>query len=232
MKTMILAAGRGQRMRPLTDHTPKPLLAAGGQPLIVWHLKRLAAEGLHEVVINHAWLGEQIEAALGDGRQWGVSITYSPETTALETAGGIANALPLLGQDPFLLINGDTWCDWLTSDAITSAVKRVNPSADGTTPLAHLVLVANPMHHQTGDFAIDDHGQLSDSGESRLTYSGLGVYRPELFEGLPKRQLAPLGPLLKRAMLQGLITGEVHRGQWMDIGTPERLIALDKQLNQ
>lgn len=228
MKTMILAAGRGQRMRPLTDHTPKPLLPVGGQPLIVWHIKRLANAGLRDIVINHAWLGEKIEGTLGDGSQWGVSIRYSPEPTALETAGGIANALPLLGQAPFLVINGDTWCDWPVQNASTDDLR---PPLSATTSLAHLVLVPNPTHHPEGDFAIDDGGKLSDSGNARLTYSGLGIYHPDLFKAIGTQEPAALGPILKQAMTKGLITGEVHRGQWMDIGTPQRLEQLDKQLS-
>lgn len=231
MKTMILAAGRGQRMRPLTDHTPKPLLSVGGQPLITWHLKRLAAAGLQDIVINHAWLGEQIEKRLGDGRQWGVSITYSPETTALETAGGIAHALPLLGNKPFLVINGDIWCDWPLQRALTLSQQW----CDSGSPLAHLVLVANPAHHAAGDFAINEQGQLSDLAEPRLTYSGMGIYQPALFESLTRPggppEPTPLGPLLRQAMAADQISGEVHRGQWMDIGTPERLKQLDEQLN-
>lgn len=228
MKTMILAAGRGQRMRPLTDHTPKPLLTVGGQPLIVWHIKRLAKAGLRDIVINHAWLGEKIESTLGDGSQWGVSIRYSPEPTALETAGGIANALPLLGQAPFLVINGDTWCDWPVENASTDALR---PPLSATTSLAHLVMVANPTHHPEGDFAINDGGKLSEAGNARLTYSGLGIYHPDLFKAIGTQEPTPLGPILKQAMTKGLITGEVHRGQWMDIGTPERLEQLDKQLS-
>jgi MurNAc alpha-1-phosphate uridylyltransferase len=235
MKTMILAAGRGQRMRPLTDHTPKPLLPVGGQPLITWHLKRLAAAGLHEVVINHAWLGEQIEATLGDGRQWGVSITYSPEATALETAGGIAHAMPLLGNDPFLVINADIWCDWPLERALAIA-RQWRATIDASPALAHLVLVANPTHHPDGDFAIDDQGQLSALSHPRLTYAGLGVYQPALFKGLTAKRLAPgaapLGPLLKAAMANGQISGEVHQGQWIDIGTPDRLARLDEQINR
>jgi len=232
MKTMILAAGRGQRMRPLTDQTPKPLLSVGGQPLISWHLKRLAAAGLKDIVINHAWLGEQIEARLGDGRQWGVSIAYSPETTALETAGGIAHALPLLGHEPFLLINGDIWCDWPLERALTVAHQWPETGA----PLAHLVLVPNPAHHTGGDFAISEEGSLNASAQPRLTYSGIGIFQPALFEhltaeGIPPKP-SPLGPLLKQAMTANQISGEVHQGQWMDIGTPERLERLDEQINR
>lgn len=220
---MILAAGRGERMRPLTDHTPKPLLLVAGQPLIVWHLKRLAAAGIHDVVINHAWLGEQIEATLGDGKPWGVSIQYSPEPTALETAGGIANALPLLGNDPFLVLNGDVWCDWPLNRA-----REWFPTQGA--PLAHLVLVPNPSHHPEGDFSIDPQGHLSPHQPPRLTYAGLGIFYPELFAGVARHEPSALAPLLKEAMAQGRITGEQHSGQWMDIGTVERLNALEQQL--
>ncbi len=226
MKAMILAAGRGERMRPLTDHTPKPLLLVAGQPLIVWHLKRLAAAGIREVVINHAWLGEQIESALGNGNPWGVSIQYSPEQTALETAGGVANALPLLGADPFLVLNGDVWCDWPLERALDWFGKTPSP----TEPLAHLVLVQNPTHHPEGDFSIDPQGRLSPHHRPLLTYAGLGIYHPELFVGVAPHESSALAPLLKRAMVQGRVTGELHAGQWMDVGTVERLNALEQQL--
>jgi len=226
MKAMILAAGRGERMRPLTDHTPKPLLLVGGQPLIVWHLRRLAAAGIHDVVINHAWLGEQIEATLGDGKSWGVCIQYSPEQTALETAGGIANALPLLGADPFLVLNGDVWCDW----PLERALGWFGQSPSPTDPLAHLVLVPNPSHHPEGDFSIGPQGRLSPHRPPLLTYAGLGVFYPELFAGIARHEPSALAPLLKHAMAQGRVTGERHAGQWMDIGTVERLSALEQQL--
>jgi N-acetyl-alpha-D-muramate 1-phosphate uridylyltransferase len=226
MKAMILAAGRGERMRPLTDHTPKPLLRVAGQPLIVWHLKRLVAAGIEEVVINHAWLGQQIEAALGDGKSWGVSIQYSAETTALETAGGIAKALPLLGAAPFLVVNGDIWCDWPLERAV-DAIKQ-NPQAGDSH--AHLILVPNPLHHLDGDFAIDHQGRLNPDGKPRLTYAGLGIYHPALFVGVSTHTPSPLAPLLKQAMAAGQVTGELHSGQWMDIGTVERLNELQAQL--
>lgn len=164
MKAMILAAGRGERMRPLTDHTPKPLLKVGGKPLIAWHLKRLAAAGFQDIVINHAHLGEQIESALGDGSQWGVRIQYSPEKIALETAGGIANALPLLGNAPFLVVNGDVY-----TDIDFGTLKLVPPN------LAHLVMVNNPPQHAAGDFALSS-GKLSADGTEKLTFSGIGIY--------------------------------------------------------
>lgn len=223
---MILAAGRGQRMRPLTDHTPKPLLKVNGHPLIVWHLRRLAAAGLTDIVINHAWLGEQIEQALGDGRQWDVRIQYSPESPALETAGGIARALPLLGNDPFLVINGDIWSDWPLQN-IGNALRALkhDPKA-----MAHLVLVNNPEHHPSGDFALSGDGQITSDGPSKLTFAGIGIYRPALFASLDADTPAPLAPLLRQAMDASAVLGEHHTGQWIDVGTPERLGALSRLL--
>lgn len=216
---MILAAGRGERMRPLTDATPKPLLEVGGKPLIVWHLERLAAAGLRRVVINHAHLGQQIEHALGDGRRWGLQIVYSAEGEgrALETGGGILHALPLLGTAPFLVVNGDVWCD-------------VDPARLGleTGLLAHLVLVDNPAHHPGGDFHLDQ-GRLFADRQPRLTFSGIGVYTPALFDGCEPGAF-PLAPLLRDAMARGRVGGEHHRGRWIDVGTPERLAELDRSL--
>jgi MurNAc alpha-1-phosphate uridylyltransferase len=218
MKAMILAAGRGERMRPLTDHTPKPLLSVGGKPLIVWHLERLAAAGFKDVVINHAHLGEQIEAALGDGSQWGVRIQYSPEKIALETAGGIANAMPLLGSAPFLVVNGDVY-----TNIDFGALRLVPPN------VAHLVMVDNPPQHIAGDFTLSGE-KLSGDGAEKLTFSGVGIYDPSLFAGIVRGEAAKLAPLLKTAMAQGLVSGSYHQGAWHDIGTPERLQALDSQL--
>lgn len=215
---MILAAGRGERMRPLTDHTPKPLLAVGGKPLIAWHLQRLAAAGLQEVVINHAHLGEQIETALGDGHQFGLHICYSPEKTALETAGGIANALPLLGSAPFLVVNGDVFTD------IDFAHLKL-----AAGDLAHLVMVDNPPQHPNGDFAIKA-GKLHETGEVKLTFSGVGIYHPSLFNAVKKGEAAKLAPLLRAAMAQGKVSAEHYQGVWHDIGTPERLAELNARL--
>lgn len=215
MKAMILAAGRGERMRPLTDVTPKPLLPVAGKPLIVWHLERLARAGFRDIVINHAHLGDQIEALLGDGAAWGARIAYSAEPQgALETAGGIANALPLLGDAPFLVVNGDIFCDWDFARARSG------------NALAHLVLVDNPPHHPEGDFALDG-AKVSAGGTARLTFSGIGIYRPELFAGIACGEPAKLAPLLRDAITAGRVTGEYHRGRWEDVGTPERLAALD-----
>ncbi len=216
-QAMILAAGRGERMRPLTDHTPKPLLQAGGKPLIVYHIERLVAAGVCKIVINHAYLGQRIEAALGDGSRWGVEIRYSPEDEALETGGGIFKALPLLGRGPFLVVNGDIWTD--LEFARLCLIDSL---------LAHLVLVDNPPHHPEGDFALDN-GRLSVQGTPRYTYSGIGVYHPDLFHGCSGGAF-PLAPLLRAAMERALVSGEHYPGYWLDIGTPERLQALDRML--
>lgn len=220
LKAMILAAGRGERMRPLTDHTPKPLLKVGGKSLIVWHLERLAQAGFKEVVINHAHLGQQIEDQLGDGSAWGLNIAYSREMTALETAGGIANALDLLGDSPFLVVNGDVFAD------VNFATLKLQPPN-----LAHLVMVDNPPQHPRGDFAIKA-GKLAESADLQYTFSGVGVYHPQLFSGVKQGEAAKLAPLLKQAMSQGLVTAEYHQGVWHDIGTPERLAALDEVISQ
>jgi N-acetyl-alpha-D-muramate 1-phosphate uridylyltransferase len=225
MRAMILAAGRGERMRPLTDHTPKPLLAVGGKPLIVWHIERLAQAGFKQLVINHAYLGQQIEDTLGDGARWGVSIQYSPEKTALETAGGIAKAIHLLTDDgknyaPFLVVNGDVFTE------VDFASARLQPNI-----LAHLVMVDNPPQHPNGDFCLQD-GLLQAEGEAKLTFSGIGIYAPSLFKEVEVGQPAKLAPLLKHAMAQGLVTGEHYQGVWHDIGTPERLMELDALLKQ
>ena len=216
---MILAAGRGERLRPLTDHTPKPLLQAGGKPLIVWQLEKLAAAGFREVVINHAHLGGQIEQALGDGSRWGLRIRYSAEGQghALETGGGICKALPLLGKGPFLVINGDVFTD-LDYAGLTLA--------EGD--LAHLVLVDNPPHHPGGDFSLRQ-GRVQARGEPRLTFSGIGVYDPRLFAGCRPGPF-PLAPLLREAMTKGLVSGEHHGGYWLDVGTAERYQELKKRL--
>jgi MurNAc alpha-1-phosphate uridylyltransferase len=224
MKAMILAAGRGERMRPLTDTTPKPLLKAGGKPLIVWHLERLAASGFRDVVINHAHLGDRIEAALGDGHAFGLSIRYSPEPPgALETAGGIAHALPLLGSDPFLVVNGDVWCDWDFRRAHALAHRR-----------AHLVFVDNPPQHAGGDFCLD--GDTVRYAADRIgptyTYAGTGVFSPDFFSDVPDGAVMKLRPLLDAAIARRELTGEHHAGRWVDVGTPERLAQLDQELRQ
>ena len=223
MKVMILAAGRGERMRPLTDQTPKPLLSAGGKPLIVWHLERLAAAGFRDVVINHAHLGKQIESALGNGAQWGLNIAYSPEPPgALETAGGIAHALPLLGEAPFLVVNGDIYCDW--------DFQRAHHLAERT---AHLVMIANPAHHNGGDFQlVGEHLHPAAAGSDTLTYAGIAVFSPQFFAGVTVGQALKLRPLLDAAIAAGTRTGERHPGRWVDVGTPERLAELDAHLRR
>ena len=223
MRAMILAAGRGERMRPLTDHTPKPLLKVGGKALIVWHLQNLAKAGFNEVVINHAHLGEQIEAALGKGKKWDVRIQYSPEKVALETAGGIANALPLLGSEPFLVVNGDIFCD------IDFASLTPSPLREESETMAHLVMVDNPPQHAQGDFALQN-GKLFEAGEPKLTFSGVGVYHPDLFASVTRGEKARLAPLLQAAMAQGRVTAQHHAGAWHDVGTPQRLAELDNAL--
>ena len=220
---MILAAGRGERMRPLTDTCPKPLLQAGGKPLIAWHLEALAAAGFREVVINHAHLGVLLEQALGDGARWGLRISWSPESPALETAGGIAHALPLLGPDPFLVINGDVVCDFPLARALTIATQM-----RAARLLAWCVLVPNPPHHPDGDFALAD--GLLDTARRKLTFSGIGVYHPALFAGLDPNAPARLAPLLREASARGRVGAELHDGRWIDVGTPERLAAVDAQL--
>lgn len=209
-------------MRPLTDHTPKPLLQVGGKPLIVWHLERLAKAGFMEIVINHAHLGQQIEQALGNGSQWNLHIRYSPEETALETAGGIANALPLLGDAPFLVINGDIFTD-------VDFARLKNALCEGKQ--AHLVLIDNPSQHPQGDFVFEA-GALKAAGMYKLTFSGVGVYSPELFTEIVRGQAARLAPLLIRAIEQGMASAEHHKGVWHDVGTPERLRELDEMLMQ
>jgi MurNAc alpha-1-phosphate uridylyltransferase len=218
MKAMLLAAGRGERMRPLTDHTPKPLLRVGGKPLISWHLEALARAGILDVVVNLSWLGEQLRAALGDGRDFGLTIRYSEEgSPPLETGGGIFKALPLLGPEPFLVVNGDTFTD------VDLTALQLSAAAD-----ARLVLVPNPPQHPRGDFVLD--GELLQEGDGpTLTYSGIGLFSPALFAGCTAGQF-PLLPLLKRAIAAGRLQGQRHTGQWFDIGTPERLEALNRRL--
>ena len=224
MKAFILAAGRGERMRPLTDHTPKPLLMAGGKPLIVWHLERLAAAGVREIVINHAHLGLLIEQTLGDGAQWGLHIQYSPEPPgALETAGGIATALPLLGDEPFLVVNGDVYCDF-------DFGRFFRLTVEGWKPAAHLVMVANPAHHTGGDFSLDGERVVYANGEQTFTYAGIGVFSPAFFAGVQPGTIMKLRPLLDAAIAAGTLTGERFAGRWVDVGTPQRLAELDQEL--
>jgi len=219
MKAMILAAGHGKRMRPLTDTTPKPLLKAGGKSLIVWNIERLKKSGIKEFVINLGWLGHKIPQALGNGSQWGVKINYSDEQQngPLETAGGIIQALPLLGNEPFIVVNGDVWCD----------IDYQHPTLSKNT-LAHLVLVDNPTHNPKGDFCLQG-THLHNKGQPRYTFSGIGYYHPQFFANQASGK-APLTPLLKDAIERGHVSGRYFQGDWRDIGTPDRLQALDNDL--
>lgn len=231
MKALIFAAGLGERMRPLTDHTPKPLLQVGGKRLIVWHLQKLAAMGITDVVINTSWLADQFPATLGDGADFGLRLHFMFEgDTPLETGGGMWNAMSILGDAPFMAVNGDIWCD------VDFAELPREPSG-----LAHLVVVDNPAHNPKGDFALDQAGYLHSEGDARLTFSGIGVYRPRLLDDwravigdTPGAMQTPprfqLAPLLRAAMTRDAITGTHHRGQWTDVGTPERLDELDARL--
>lgn len=231
MKALIFAAGLGERMRPLTDTTPKPLLRAGGKPLIAWHLQKLAAVGVRDVVINTSWLAEQFPQTLGDGSAWGLRIAYSYEgTRPLETGGGMLNALPLLGEDaPFLLVNGDVWTDY------DFARLPAEP-----TGLAHLVMVDPPDFAPRGDFRLSPDGLVAGDGEPRLTYAGIGIYRPTILQDWREHTTVasadetpprfPLAPVLRARMAWGMITGERHDGRWTDVGTPQRLAELDAAL--
>ncbi|WP_298577142.1 N-acetylmuramate alpha-1-phosphate uridylyltransferase MurU [uncultured Luteimonas sp.] len=231
MKALIFAAGLGERMRPLTDSTPKPLLRAGGKPLIAWHLERLAAIGVREVVVNTSWLAAQFPAALGDGAAFGLRIAYSDEgPVPLETGGGMLQALDWLGEAPFLAVNGDIWTDF--------DFARLPREPDGDV---HLVMVDNPSHHPQGDFVLQPDGRLREDGGERLTFSGIGLYRPTLLDDwravigdTPGAGDVPprfrLAPLLRAAMRRGAASGEHHAGAWTDVGTPERLRQLDATL--
>lgn len=231
MRALVFAAGKGERMRPLTETTPKPLLQAGGKPLIAWHLEKLAAVGVEEVVINTSWLAHCFEPALGDGSRWGLRLHYSHEgPEPLETGGGMLQALALLGDAPFLAVNADVWTDY--------DFARLPATPEGS---AHLVMVDNPDQHPRGDFALDSHGRLHGEGAKKLTYSGIGLYSPAILhdwrsvigaaagadETPPRFKLAPL---LSAAMAHGRISGEHHQGAWTDVGTPERLARLDAEL--
>ena len=218
MKAMILAAGRGERMRPLTDTIPKPLVTVNGKPLIAYHIERLVAAGIVDIVINHAHLGEKIEASLGDGSQWGANIIYSPEPEGgLETAGGILHALPLLGDQPFIVVNGDVWTDYDFSLLASVVLNKC---------LAHVVLVDNPAHHPAGDFYLSAQAKVEDKGDGNaFTFSGISVLHPYLFNGVSAGR-SKLAPLFRAAMQQQKISGEYYAGDWQDIGTLARLESL------
>jgi MurNAc alpha-1-phosphate uridylyltransferase len=223
MKAMILAAGRGERLRPLTDHTPKPLVKAGKKRLIEYLIENLVTAGIDEIVINYAHLGEQFPLTLGDGEQYGCRITYSPENHgSLETAGGIIQALPLLGNQPFIVVNGDIWTDF---DFSKLTKYTLNQNVD-----CHLVMVNNPEHNLDGDFAVDSNGFVATRGNKKFTFSGIGLYRPELFNNLAVERKA-LKPLFETVIAANRMTGEIYKGNWSDIGTLERLAALEKELS-
>jgi MurNAc alpha-1-phosphate uridylyltransferase len=219
---MILAAGRGNRLRPLTDSIPKPLVPLCGKPLIEYHIEKLVAAGVEEIVINHAWLGAQIEQTLGSGERWGITIHYSPEPEGgLETAGGIINALPLLGEEPFLVINGDVFTEFDFVELIHQA------RSFSAVQLAHLVLVPSPEFNAKGDFGLDVSGQIREQGE--YTFAGLSVLHPDLFKGM-KVDFIKLAPILRDAMNAHLVTGQLYEGLWSDIGTLERLEEMENTL--
>lgn len=230
MKAMILAAGRGERMRPLTDTCPKPLLQVRGRPLIVWHVLNLVRAGITEIVINHAHLGEMIEQALGDGASFGARIAYSPEGTALETAGGIAKARALLGEQPFVAIAADVFCPHFDYQQVLDALKDNDmwgrPHALDKRDVAWLYLVKNPPHNPNGDFALNSFS-VANEGERRYTFAGIGVYRPSMFDSIRPGDSAKLAPLLREYAARGQVGGELYPGEWTDVGTAERLAALN-----
>lgn len=227
MSAMILAAGRGARMRPLTDHTPKPLLHVANKALIEWHIERLAAANITKLVINHAWLGQKIEDYLGDGSRYGVSIQYSAESTALETAAGIKKALPLLGTNPFLVISADIWTDWNAQLAHYLAQSLTSQHA-----LAHLLLVPNPEHNRNGDFGFTNMRIQTKGHDNNYTYSGLGVFSPDFFSSIDATVPTPLREPLNQAITAQQVLGTIYHGDWADIGTPERLHQLEQDLAQ
>jgi len=232
LKAMILAAGRGVRMRPLTDNLPKPLLCAGNKTLIEYHIENLARAGFVDIVINHAYLGKMIETALGDGSRYGVNICYSPETIALETAGGIVRALPLLEsrdgnelvEQPFLIVNADIYCE-LNFSTLLPVLRQIKMGTD----TAHLVMVSNQEHHPDGDFFLDS-GRLVQTGKEKLTFSGISIYKPSFFYGIKPGIVSKLAPKLCQAITEGKVSGEHYKGVWVDVGTPERLHKLDANL--
>jgi MurNAc alpha-1-phosphate uridylyltransferase len=235
MKAMIFAAGRGERMRPLTDTCPKPLLPVRGRPLIVWHILNLVRAGINDIVINHAHLGYMIEEALGDGKQFGASIAYSAEGTALETAGGIAKARHLLGEQPFVAIAGDIYCPHFDFEQVKTALQDNdvwgNPHPADKRDVAWLYLVKNPAHNLKGDFALNSYS-IANEGEPRHTFSGIGVYRTEIFDGIEPGQSVQIAPILREYAKLGRVGGELYRGDWTDVGTPERLAQLNSPYQQ
>lgn len=235
MKAMIFAAGRGERLRPLTDSCPKPLLTVRGRPLIVWHILNLVRAGITEIVINHAHLGQMIEDALGDGAQFGAHIAYSAEGTALETAGGVAQARQLLGEEPFVALAADIYCPHFDFEQVKDVLQESdpwgNPHPLDRRDVAWLYLVKNPAHHPQGDFALHSFA-VANEGEPRFTFSGIGVYRPQLFDAIAAGESAKLAPLLREYAARGQVGGEVYRGDWTDVGTAERLAQLNAPLSR
>jgi MurNAc alpha-1-phosphate uridylyltransferase len=235
MKAMIFAAGRGERMRPLTDTCPKPLLKVRGRPLIVWHVLNLVRAGITEIVINHAHLGHMIEEALGNGSRFGASIAYSAEGAALETAGGIAKARHLLGDAPFLAISGDIYCPHFDFEQTKTALQDNdvwgNPHAHDKRDIAWLYLVKNPPYHPKGDFALDNFS-IAGKGEPMYTFANIGIYRPEMFDAITPGAHAKLGPLLYEFAAKGQVGGEIYRGDWANVGTAEQLAQLNAPINQ
>lgn len=235
MKAMIFAAGRGERMRPLTDTCPKPLLQVRGRPLIVWHILNLVRAGITDIVINHAHLGAMIEDALGDGAQFGASIAYSAEGTALETAGGIAKARHLLGDDPFIALAADVYCPHFDFAQAREVLQDNdvwgNPYPADSRDAAWLYLVKNPAHNPKGDFALNSFA-IANEGEPRYTFSGIGVYRPSMFDAIAPGESARLAPILREYAARGQVGGEVYRGDWTDVGTVERLAQLNAPFNE
>lgn len=230
---MIFAAGRGERMRPLTDTCPKPLLKVRGRPLIVWHILNLVRAGITDIVVNHAHLGHKIEEMLGEGAQFGARLRYSPEGTALETAGGIAFARQLLGDEPFVALAADIYCPHFDFEQVKNVLEDNdvwgNPHAIDQRDVAWLYLVKNPAHNPKGDFALNSFS-IANEGEPRYTFSGIGVYRPSMFDGITPGETAKLAPLLREYAARGQVGGELYRGEWTDVGTPERLEQLNAPL--
>ena len=233
MKAMILAAGRGERMRPLTDTCPKPLLKVRGRPLIVWHILNLVRAGITEIVINHAHLGHMIEEALGDGSAWGARIVYSPEETALETAGGIANAMHLLGDAPFLALSGDIYCPYFDFEQVKDALQDEDmwgkPLPLEKRDACWLYLTPNPWHNPNGDFALTMYS-VANSGSPMWNFSNIGVYRPEMFAHIQPGAHAGLGKLIRQYAERGLVGGEVYEGEWVNVGTVAQLEELNAPL--
>jgi len=230
MKAMIFAAGRGERMRPLTDNCPKPLLQVRGRPLIVWQIMNLVRAGITDIVINHAHLGQMIEDALGNGEKFGAKIAYSAEGTALETAGGIAKARHLLGDEPFLAVSGDIYCPHFDFSQVIGALEDNdvwgNPHPKDSRDVAWLYLVKNPDFHPKGDFALNNFA-IANDGDPRYTFANIGVYRPEIFDGITPGEHAKLAPILRTYADRGQVGGEVYRGEWHNVGTPEQLAQLN-----